>query len=154
MAKQTADIAAEHIDRMIADLDDWRGERLAEVRELIHAVDPQVVEEWKWKGSPVWSHEGMYLNAGAFKNKVKLTFHHGAQLKDAGKLFNNGLGGGKWRAIDMDEAYKLDRKKLAALLREAVAYNEANTVPKSKGSTAIKPAAKRGAAVDRRGRDG
>lgn len=126
--------ASERIDQMIADVGGWRGERLAEVRKLIHEADPEVVEEWKWKGSPVWSHEGMYLVGNAFKEKVKLTFFHGAQLADPKKLFNADLNGNRWRAIDIREADKLDKKALKALLREAVAFNKTHKVPKSKGS--------------------
>ena len=126
--------ASERVDRMIADLGDWRGERLAEIRALVHEVDPEVVEEWKWMGTPVWSHDGMYALADAHKDKVKLTFHHGAQLRDPGKLFNAGLGGNKWRAIDFRERDQIDRSALKALLREAVAYNATHSVPKSKGS--------------------
>jgi hypothetical protein len=128
--------ASERIDKRIADLGDWRGEKLAEIRTLIHEVDPEVVEEWKWMGSPVWSHEGMYALANAHKDKVKLTFHHGAQLPDPKKLFNAGLDGNKWRAIDFREGDKIDQTALTALLREAVAYNSKHSVPRSKGSRA------------------
>jgi len=126
------------IDNMIAKLGDWRGELLAEIRRLIHEADPNVVEEWKWKGSPVWSHNGMYINANGFKDKVKITFHHGAQLADPKKLFNNGLDGNKWRAIDLYEKDKLNKTAFKALVREAVLYNNTHSVPKSKGSTSIK----------------
>jgi hypothetical protein len=128
--------ASTRIDKRIADLGDWRGERLAEIRTLIHEVDPEVIEEWKWLGSPVWSHEGMYALANAHKDKVKLTFHHGAQLSDPKKLFNAGLGGNKWRAIDFREGDTIDKTALEALLREAIAYNTTHSVPKSKGSRA------------------
>lgn len=128
--------ASKRIDEKIANLGDWRGERLAEIRALIHEVDPEVIEEWKWMGSPVWSHEGMYALANAHKDKVKLTFHHGAQLHDPKKLFNAGLGGNTWRAIDFREGDKIDKTALKALLREAVAYNTTHSVPKSKGSRA------------------
>lgn len=126
--------ASRRIDKAIAALGDWRGERLAEIRTLIHVVDPDVIEEWKWMGSPVWSHEGMYALANAHKNKVKLTFHHGAQLPDPRKLFNAGLRGNKWRAIDFREGDTIDKTALEALLREAIAYNATHSVPKSKGS--------------------
>jgi len=126
--------ATERIDQLILDLDDWRGETLAEIRELIREVDPEVVEEWKWMGSPVWSHDGMYAVAKPLKKKVKLTFFHGAQLEDPGKVFNAGLDGNKWRAIDFFEGDTIDRPKLAALLREAIAYNASHAVPKSRGS--------------------
>ena len=128
--------AAARIDRMIASLEDWRGDCLAGIRKLIHEADPQVVEEWKWMGTPVWSHQGMYVLANAHKDKVKLTFFHGAKLQDPGGLFNAGLGGGKWRAIDIREGERIDRPKLKALLREAIDYNLSHRVPKSRGSRA------------------
>ena len=128
--------ASKRIDRKIASLGDWRGERLAEIRTLIHEVDPEVVEEWKWMGSPVWSHEGMYVLANAHKDKVKVTFFHGARLPDPKKLFNAGLGGNTWRAIDFREGDKIHKTALEALLRDAVAYNTKHSVPKSKGSRA------------------
>lgn len=126
--------ASERIDALIEKVGGWRGERLAEIRKLIHGIDPQVVEEWKWMGTPVWSHQGMYALANAHKDKVKLTFFHGAKLTDAGKLFNAGLDGGKWRAIDFHENDRIDKPALKALLREAVAYNTTHSVPKSRGS--------------------
>jgi len=136
-AKAKASISAsERIDRAIADLDDWRGEMLAEIRELIHGVDPEVVEEWKWMGTPVWSHDGMYALANAHKDKVKLTFFHGAKLPDPKKLFNSMLDGNKWRAVDFRQGDKLPKTALKALLRAALAYNTAHSVPKSKGSRA------------------
>jgi hypothetical protein len=128
--------ASQRLDKRIADLGDWRGERLAEIRKLIHEVDPEVVEEWKWMGSPVWSHEGMYALANAHKDKVKLTFFHGAELPDPEKLFNAGRGGNTWRAIDFREGDTIDKTALKALLREAMAYNITHSVPKSKGSRA------------------
>ena len=137
VAKSSAHTSApKRIDERIADLGDWRGERLAEIRTLIHEVDPEVVEEWKWMGSPVWSHEGMYALANPHKDKVKLTFFHGAELPDPNKLFNAGLEGNTWRAIDFREGDKIDKTALKALLREAVAYNTKHSVPKSKGSRA------------------
>jgi hypothetical protein len=128
--------ASRRIDERIAELRDWRGERLAEIRKLIHEVDPDVVEEWKWMGTPVWSHQGMYVLANAHKDKVKLTFFHGAALADPRKLFNTGLGGGTWRAIDFREGDAVDTTALKALLREAVVYNTRHRVPKSRGSRA------------------
>jgi hypothetical protein len=126
--------ASKRIDARIAGLGDWRGERLAEIRQLIHEVDPEVVEEWKWMGTPVWSHEGMYALANPHKDKVKLTFFHGAKLRDPKKLFNAGLDGNKWRAMDFRERDEIDKPALEALLREAVAYNTKHSVPRSKGS--------------------
>jgi hypothetical protein len=128
--------ASEKIDEKIVSLGDWRGETLAEIRRLIHEVDPEVVEEWKWMGSPVWSHDGMYAVANAHKDKVKLTFFHGAELPDPGQLFNAGREGNKWRAIDFRAGDKIAAGALKTLLREAVAYNTSHQVPKSKGSRA------------------
>ena len=136
--------AAERIDRRIASLGDWRGERLAALRALIHEVDPDVVEDWKWMGTPVWSHDGMYVLANAHKDKVKITFFHGAKLADPEKLFNAGLNGGKWRAIDLREDDAIDRPALAALLREAIAYNATHAVPKSRGSRGARAEPKAG----------
>jgi hypothetical protein len=136
-AKQAAQgTASRRIDKAIADLGDWRGKLLAEIRKLIHEADPEVVEDWKWMGTPVWSHEGMYVLANAHKGKVKLTFFHGAALPDPGRLFNAGLGGSKWRAIDFRPGDRIDKRALKALLREAVAYNTRHSVPKSRGSRA------------------
>ncbi len=129
--------ASGKIDELIASLGDWRGERLAFIRRLIHEVNPEVVEDWKWRGTPVWSHEGMYANANAFKAKVKLTFFHGARLSDPNSLFNAGFGGNKWRAIDIQEGDEINEDALRALLREAVAYNTRHSVPKSKGSRVV-----------------
>lgn len=128
--------ASQRIDKSIADLGDWRGARLAAIRALIHEVDPEVVEEWKWMGSPVWSHEGMYALANAHKDKVKLTFFHGAKLADPKKLFNAGLRGNTWRAIDFREGDTMNKTALKALVREAVAYNTTHPVPQRKGSRA------------------
>lgn len=143
--------ASERIDRMIAGLADWRGAMLAEIRRLIREVDPEVIEDWKWMGTPVWSHDGMYALANAHKDKVKITFHHGARLRDPKKLFNAGLDGNQWRAIDLREGDTLDKPALKALLREAIAYNATHAVPRSKGSrpgTTAKdaPAARKGGA--------
>lgn len=128
--------ASRRIDKAIADLGDWRGERLAEIRALVHEVDPEVLEEWKWMGTPVWSHDGMYALANAHRGKVKLTFFHGAELSDPERLFNAGLEGNQRRAIDLHEGDAIDRRALKALLRSAVAYNTKHSVPKSKGSRA------------------
>jgi hypothetical protein len=128
--------ASRRIDQRIAELDDWRGERLAEIRALIREADPEVVEDWKWMGTPVWSHEGMYALANAHKDKVKLTFHHGAELPDPKGLFNAGLGGKKWRAIDLYEGDAIDRSALKALVKAAVAHNTTHSVPRSRGSRA------------------
>lgn len=126
--------ASERIDAKIASITDWRGGRMAELRKLIHEVDPDVVEDWKWMGTPVWSNHGMYVLANAHKDKVKLTFFHGAKLDDPKRLFNAGLDGGKWRAIDFFEGDRIDKPALKSLLRTAIAYNKTHSVPKSKGS--------------------
>lgn len=125
---------ARKLDEMIEKTGDWRGERIAEIRALIHEVDKDVVEEWKWMGTPVWSNNGMYVLANPHKGKVKLQFFHGAQLPDPKKLFNAGLEGGKWRAIDFFEGDTVNKAALKTLLREAVKFNKQNAVPKSKGS--------------------
>ena len=125
------------IGETIASLGDWRGEKLAEIRKLIHEVAPEVIEDWKWMGTPVWSHEGMYALANAHKNKAKLTFHHGAQLLEPKKLFNAGLSGKKWRAIDFHKGDVIDRTALKALLREAIEYNTEHSVAQSIGSRNI-----------------
>lgn len=126
--------AARRIDNYIAEFDDWRGERMAELRKIIHEVNPDVVEDWKWMGTPVWSHNGMYAHGNIFKAKVKLTFHHGAQLPDPYKLFNASLAAKMSRAIDFYERDKIDASALKNLLREAMDYNETHDVPQSKGS--------------------
>lgn len=129
--------ASARIDAKIAELADWRGERLAEIRALIHAADPEVVEEWKWKGTPAWSHQGLYVIANPHKDKVKITFSQGAKLRDPKQLFNAGLGGNQWRAIDLHEGDALDRTAFKALLREAVAYN-ATHAPKTRKPAGVK----------------
>jgi hypothetical protein len=120
--------ASEQIDNRIAELDDWRGETLRRVRELIKQADPDVVEEWKWAkatspGTPVWSHDGGICTGEAYKSAVKLTFFKGASLKDPKKLFNSSLDGNVRRAIDIHEGEKLDANAFKALIREAVALN-------------------------------
>lgn len=120
---------SEKIDQLIAKLDDWRGKTLASLRKSILAADGEIIEEWKWMGSPVWSRDGIIAVGNAHKDKVKLTFYHGAQLPDPDKLFNNGLEGGKWRAIDLYEGDKLNERAFKALVRAAVDYNQ-STVKK------------------------
>ena len=115
--------APARIDELIANLDDWRGRRLAEIRGLIHDELPDVTETWKWMGSPVWEHHGILAVGNAHKAKVKLTFPQGAQLEDRHRLFNAGLGGKAWRAIDLYEADVLDGTAFRALIREAADHN-------------------------------
>jgi hypothetical protein len=120
------------IDKRIADLADWRGKMLAHVRKVIHEADPGVVEEWKWMGSPCWSHDGLILVANAHKDKVKLTFSSGASLPDPDKIFNAGLQGNKWRAIDFHEGDRMNERALKNLVGSAVAYNLAASAKKKK----------------------
>jgi hypothetical protein len=125
--QQEPESARQKIDALIAELDDWRGERLAEVRRAIHEALPAVAETWKWMGSPVWEQDGIVLVGNAHKAKVKLTFPHGARLADPDRLFNAGLGGKAWRAIDIHEKDALDLDAFQALVREAAALNGART---------------------------
>lgn len=111
------------IDARIQELGDWRGRTLAAVRALIQEADPEVVEEWKWRGVPVWSHAGILCTGETYKSAVKLTFSQGAQLPDPGRLFNSSLDGGTRRAIDFHEGDEIDGKALKALIRAAVALN-------------------------------
>ena len=114
------------IDGRIKELGDWRGVMLARVRSLIKAADPDVVEEWKWRGVPVWSHDGIICTGESYKAVVKLTFMKGAQLKDPAKLFNASLEGNARRAIDIKEGEKIREAAFKALIREAVALNAAD----------------------------
>jgi hypothetical protein len=111
------------IDKQIAALKDWRGETLAKLRKIIHDADPDIVEELKWKGTPVFSHDGVVVLFKPFNGKVKLTFAEGAPLPDPEKLFNSMLEGNKWRAIDLFEGDKIKEQALKNLIREAVAQN-------------------------------
>jgi hypothetical protein len=115
---------SERIDQLIAGLTDWRGTTLASLRKNILAADREIIEEWKWMGSPVWSHDGMIAVGNAHKDKVKLTFSHGASLPDPDQLFNAGLKGNAWRAIDVFEGDKINERALKNLIRAAVAYNQ------------------------------
>src|ERR1700740_2997102 len=126
------------IDRLIAGLTDWRGKTLAKVREIIHEADPEIIEEWKWMGSPVWSHDGIIAVGNAHKDKVKLTFSHGASLPDPEKLFNAGLGGNAWRAIDLFEGDKVNERALKNLVRAAIEYNQIKLKGKAPGGTRAK----------------
>jgi hypothetical protein len=116
---------AELIDARIAELADWRGSVLGRVRSLIKAADPEVVEEWKWRGVPVWSHGGIICTGETYKSIVKMTFARGASLKDPSGLFNSSLEGGTRRAIDIHEGEKINEKALLALILEAVRLNMA-----------------------------
>jgi hypothetical protein len=126
------------IDEMIAELTDWRGKTLASIRKNILEADPEIVEEWKWMGSPVWSHDGMIAVGNAHKDKVKLTFSNGAGLPDPDKLFNAGLGGNAWRAIDLFEGDKINERALKNLVRAAVDYNRIKLKRKAPGGARAK----------------
>jgi hypothetical protein len=119
------------IDKYIERLTDWRGPLLAHLRKIIHDADPEIVEEWKWMGSPVFSRDGIILVANAHKDKVKMTFAQGAQLPDPDKVFNSGLGGNKWRAIDLHEGDGINERALKTIVRAAVAYNRAGLKKKT-----------------------
>src|ERR1700682_1808519 len=115
--------AAEPIAKRIADLGDWRGETLSRMRKLIQEADPDVVEEWKWMGTPIWSHDGILCTGESYKSVVKLTFSKAASLKDPARLFNSSLDGNARRAIDIHEGEEVDESAFKALIREAVALN-------------------------------
>jgi hypothetical protein len=115
--------ASASITKRIKELGDWRGETLAQVRELIHAADPDIQEEWKWRGVPVWSHDGIVCTGESYKEVVKLTFARGAALKDPKKLFNSSLEGNTRRAIDLRDGEKINEAALKQLIRAAVAAN-------------------------------
>ncbi|PMW99635.1 hypothetical protein C1X59_17620 [Pseudomonas sp. FW215-R2] len=127
MKKDSSDSAAEQpsalIDARIQELNDWRGQKLAEIRAIIHEADPQVVEEWKWRGVPVWSHNGIICTGETYKAVVKMTFAKGAVLEDPSGLFNASLEGNTRRAIDVHEDDKIDAKALKALVRSAITLN-------------------------------
>ena len=120
------------IDEKIKELGDWRGKMLAKVREIIHKADPEIVEEWKWRGTPVWSHGGIVCTGESYKSVVKMTFAKGAALKDPSGLFNSRLDGNVRRAIDIHEGDKVDEAALKDLIRAAVALNLLNLKAKSK----------------------
>ena len=128
--------ASELIDKRITDLGDWRGETLSRMRELIKDADPDVVEEWKWMGTPVWSHDGIICTGESYKSVVKLTFAKGASLDDPAKLFNSSLDGNTRRAIDIHEGEELDSGKFKALIRAAIALNTSAAKAKTKAKRA------------------
>lgn len=131
---------SEQIDQLIAKLDDWRGKTLASVRKAILAADREIVEEWKWMGSPTWSRDGIIAVGNAHKDKVKLTFANGARLPDPDKIFNNGLSGNRWRAIDLFEGDKVDATGLKNLVRAAIAFNRSKLKKKAPAATRSKKA--------------
>jgi hypothetical protein len=129
---------SQRIDELIEGITDWRGKTFADVRETILEVDQEIVEEWKWMGSPVWSRDGMIAVANAHKGKVKLTFAHGAVLADPDKLFNAGLEGNARRAIDFFEGDKIKKRALKALVRAAIEYNQTKLKKNASASTRAK----------------
>jgi hypothetical protein len=122
-AKKRVESASQLIDARIQELGDWRGEMLSRLRALIKQADPKVVEEWKWRGTPVWSHDGLICTGETYKNVVKMTFAKGASLDDPSGLFNSSLEGRVRRAIDFREGDKVNEKALKTLIRAAVALN-------------------------------
>ena len=122
-APQNPGSPSELIDGRIRELDDWRGEMLSRLRALIKQADPEVLEEWKWRGTPVWSHDGIICTGETYKSVVKMTFAKGASLEDPSGLFNSSLEGNTRRAIDLHEGDKIDADALKALIRSAVALN-------------------------------
>ncbi|MGE0548296.1 MAG: DUF1801 domain-containing protein [Kofleriaceae bacterium] len=134
---QSSKSASQLIDARIEELDDWRGAMLGKLRALVKQADPDVVEEWKWRGTPVWSHEGIICTGETYKSVVKMTFAKGAALKDPAKLFNSSLEGNTRRAIDFHEGDKINDKALKTLIRDAVALN------RTKSNAKTKPKAKR-----------
>jgi hypothetical protein len=129
---------SQRIDQLIAELTDWRGKTFAGIRKSILAADREIIEEWKWMGSPVWSRDGMIAVANAHKGKVKLTFAHGARLPDPDKLFNAGLEGNARRAIDFLEGDKINERALKNLVRAAIDYNQTKSKKKTPAGTRAK----------------
>src|SRR5471032_130653 len=128
--------ASELISKRIAELGDWRGETLGRMRKLVQEADPDVAEEWKWMGTPVWSHDGIICTGESYKDKVKLTFAKGASLKDPTRLFNSSLDGNVRRAIDIHEGEEVDESAFKALVRQAVAHNSAGKAKPAKKAKA------------------
>jgi hypothetical protein len=124
--------ASEKITERIAELGDWRGDTLKRMRKLIHEADPKVVEEWKWMGTPIWSHDGIICTGESYKDKIKLTFAKGASLKDPKRLFNSSLDGNVRRAIDIPEGIEIDAGAFTDLVRDAVALNSAGRAARGK----------------------
>jgi hypothetical protein len=131
---------SEHVDQLIAGITDWRGAVFARMRKIILEADREIVEEWKWMGSPVWYRDGIIAVAGAFKGKVKLTFAYGAFFPDPDKLFNAGFEGNARRAIDYFEGDEIDERALGNLIRAAIAYNQSKMKKKKPAGSAVKGA--------------
>ena len=124
-SRPSGEAASVNITNRIRELGDWRGETLAHLRQLIHDADPDIQEEWKWMGTPIWSHDGIVCTGESYKQVVKLTFARGASIKDPNKLFNSSLEGNTRRAIDLREGEKIDEAAFKQLIRAAVAANSA-----------------------------
>ena len=135
--------ASEQIDRLIAGIADWRGTTLASVRKAVLAADREIIEEWKWMGSPGWSRDGIIAVGNAHKGKVKLTFMYGAKLADPDRLFNAGFEGNERRAIDFFEGDKVDARALKDLVRAAIDYNQSKSKKKAGTKTVASKAAKK-----------
>lgn len=136
MEKQSTNDAkspSQLIDERIDELGDWRGQMLSKVRTLIRQVDPEVVEEWKWRGTPVWSHDGMICTGETYKNAVKMTFAKGASLNDPTHIFNSSLDGNTRRAIDFHEGDEMDEEALRELIRAAIDLNKSSRKTSRKG---------------------
>jgi hypothetical protein len=130
--------ASERIDQLIEQLTDWRGKKFADLRKAILDADPAILEEWKYMGSPVWNRDGMIAVANAHKEKVKVTFSHGASLPDPDKLFNASLDGKVWRAIDFLQGDKVNKRALKNLVRAAIEYNQSKSKKKAPARAATK----------------
>lgn len=137
--------AGDFIDVLTAKLTDWRGGTFSTIRKIIRDADPDIVEECKWMGAPVWSHDGIVCLIVICKDKLKLTFPEGAGIPDPDKLFNNGLGGKKWRTIDFGKDDKINEKSLAILVQSAVKYNQAKAKTKAKAPATRSTAPKKSA---------
>jgi hypothetical protein len=131
-APQQGDSPSRLIDARIKELGDWRGAVLAQIRKLIKEADPEIVEEWKWRGTPVWSHDGIICTGESYKNVVKMTFAKGASLADPSGLFNSSLEGNTRRAIDVHEGEKIDEQAFKALVRAAIALNTGSKAAKAR----------------------
>jgi len=127
------------IDRYIAGLRDWRADRMALIRRLMHEADPDIVEEWKWMGTPTWSHDGVVAVVMPLKGRVKLTFARGARVPDPEKVFNNGLGGKEWRALDLRESDPVNETALKELIRAAVDFNRSERAGKARAPRPARP---------------
>jgi hypothetical protein len=141
------------IDKRIEELGDWRGNMLARIRQLVKQADPRITEEWKWRGTPTWTHDGIVCTGETYKSVVKVTFAKGAALKDPARLFNSSLDGNVRRAIDLREGEKLDEAALKALIRSAVALNvESKQKSKPRSNPAMRPTSSKSRTAKEMGR--